>query len=81
METIERFGERERLTEFVGVPISPTLKERLEARAAIERRSRADIVRLAIEQYLRSRQRPAPEEDVSTTPPADAGRSEKGETA
>jgi len=42
----------DRLNEFVGVPLSADLSARLVARAKLERRSKAAIVRFALEQYL-----------------------------
>lgn len=47
---------KERLTEFLGIPISPSLKSRLQRQADLEGRSDASMGRFAIEQYLKNKE-------------------------
>lgn len=48
---------KERLTEFLGIPISPSLKRGLQEQALLEGRSDASVGRRAIMAYLKAQEK------------------------
>ena len=52
---------KERLTEFLGIPISPSLKSRLQKQAILEGRSDASVGRRALVAYLNAQEKEQPD--------------------